>query len=283
MKKKLSWEEAVLWLRDQPDKIELVKACYYDDPLLDAVKRYYKSNEWKEIRNLLPARAGKVLDLGAGRGISSYAFAMDGWDTVALEPDKSDIVGAGAIRSVARDTGLNIEVREEWGESLPFPDNTFDVVHGRQVLHHADDLAQICREMSRVLKKGGLFIATREHVISRHSDLKVFQDNHPLHNLYGGENAYLLREYKTSIKNADLQLKKVLGPLESDINYAPFGIDELKRNVLEMFRRFGMDSFLKHVLSYKMMWDCFIMAYSLLDKSPGRLYSFVAFKSEVGQ
>jgi Asp/Glu/hydantoin racemase len=37
---KMSWEQAVLSLREQPDAHELVLACFYDDPLIDAARRY---------------------------------------------------------------------------------------------------------------------------------------------------------------------------------------------------------------------------------------------------
>jgi hypothetical protein len=39
--KAITWEEAVLWLRNQPDQAELVRACFYDDPLPAAAERYY--------------------------------------------------------------------------------------------------------------------------------------------------------------------------------------------------------------------------------------------------
>ena len=163
--KLLTWEEAVTWLKSQPEHVELVRACFYDDPLLSASERYLSSDEWQAVRALLPAPSGRALDLGSGRGISAFALARDGWETVALEPDPSLIVGAGAIRSLATEAELNIEVVEEWGEQLPFGDDLFDVVHCRQVLHHARDLAKLCEEIYRVLKPGGVFIATREHVI----------------------------------------------------------------------------------------------------------------------
>lgn len=59
-------------------------------------------------------------------------------------------------------------------------------VFARQVLHHARNLEMLCREVSRVLKPHGIFIATREHVISKPEDLARFLKKHPLHQFYGG-------------------------------------------------------------------------------------------------
>ena len=94
----ISWEEAVLWLRNQPDQLPLVRAGFYDDPLIEAARRYRISTEWQTVRRYLPAGQGRALDLGAGRGIASYALACEGWAVTAVEPDSSAIVGAGAIR-----------------------------------------------------------------------------------------------------------------------------------------------------------------------------------------
>src|SRR5437773_5489344 len=163
-----SWEQTVRWLREQPDQRELVLASYYDDPLSAAAMRYWQSAEWREIRALLPDPAGsKALDIGAGRGIASFALAKDGFEVTALEPDDSTLVGAGAIRALAREQQLAIMVRNEPAEHLPFEDGTFDLAFGRAVLHHTRDLDRTCRELYRVLKSGGTFIAVREHVISR--------------------------------------------------------------------------------------------------------------------
>ena len=56
--------------------------------------------------------------------------------------------------------------------------------------------------MFRVLRPDGIFIAAREHVISREADLGRFLDQHPLHHLYGGENAFLLERYIGALHNA---------------------------------------------------------------------------------
>lgn len=217
----MNWEKAVIELRSQEDKQDLVKACFYDDPLINAAQRYHRSTEWKEVIKYLPDKKGKVLDIGAGRGISSYAFAKDKWDVTAIEPDPSKIVGTGAIEELSRESGLKIEVIQKFGEKLPFADESFDVVYMRQVLHHANNLKNFCSEVGRVLKVGGVFIATREHVIFKKEDLPKFLANHPLHKFYGGENAFLLEKYKEAIENAGIKLEHILNTFESNINFYP--------------------------------------------------------------
>ena len=50
---------------------------------------------------------------------------------------------------------MQMTVVEAFGDKLPFDDGEFDLVLARQVLHHARDLPQLCREMARVLREGG--------------------------------------------------------------------------------------------------------------------------------
>ena len=59
----LTWEDAVVWLLEQPDQQELVEACYYDPPLIQAAKRFWNSDEWMEIRGWLPKNKAKALFL----------------------------------------------------------------------------------------------------------------------------------------------------------------------------------------------------------------------------
>ena len=104
-----TWEQAVQWLRSQPDRRDLVLAGYYDDPVEVAADRYWRSPEWLSARPLLPAAPGaRALDIGAGRGIASYALAKDGFEVIALEPDGSSLVGAGAIRALGKRLELSL-------------------------------------------------------------------------------------------------------------------------------------------------------------------------------
>lgn len=281
---RLTWEQAVQWLREQPDKQELVRACFFDDPLAKAAERFWSSEEWQAVRELVPpVPGGMALDLGAGRGISSYAMARDGWNVTALEPDPSALVGAAAVRELAEESGLDIRVVSDYSERLPFDDCCFDFVNCRQALHHARDIGRTCREIFRVLKPGGRLLATREHVISRRSDLPRFLEGHPLHHLYGGENAYLVSEYEQSIAQAGLRLVRTLAPLDSPVNFFPMSREQWLEYVSRPIGRYFGNSIAAHLCrrqGWFARWLLGISA-SLLngrDNTPGRLYSFLAIR-----
>ena len=274
-----TWEEAVLWLRGQPEKQDLVRACYYDDPLIDAAERYSRSEEWNEVSRLLQRRIPcRVLDIGAGRGISSHAFAKEGCKVIALEPDKSPLVGMGAIRELQKTSSATLKAVQGQGEALPFTDASFDIVYGRAVLHHARDLTRLCHDSARVLKHGGIFLATREHVISRHSDLNIFLRSHPLHALYGGENAFLLDHYKRALTTAGLKLQKVIGPYDSVINYAPVSQTQHQRDIASLLKRFVGQRVSQTVAGIPLAVGLFSRYLSFKCNTPGRLYSFLAVK-----
>ncbi|OCH89810.1 S-adenosyl-L-methionine-dependent methyltransferase [Obba rivulosa] len=102
-----------------------------------------------------------ILDVGCGPGTITIGLAsrvphgrVVGLDRVP-EP-----LEAG--RKLAAEAGVtNITFQEGDILSLPFPDGSFDLVHGHQVVQHSTDPVRALREMRRVARPGGL-VALRE-------------------------------------------------------------------------------------------------------------------------
>ena len=274
-----TWEDAVCWLREQSGSETAVRDAYYDDPLIDAADRFWRSNEWQAVREIIGTGPGDALDAGAGRGIASYALAKDGFTVTALEPDPSDIVGNGAIRALAAQTGLSIKVEQEISEQLPFESSSFDLVFARAVLHHIADLPAAMREFRRVLRKGGVFIATREHVISDSSQLPAFLDTHLLHHRYGGENAHPLRFYQDAIRGSGLRLERTIGSLDSPVNFGPQSVAEVDRRIVEQLVPMRwLRPVVTSISELPGVGKLMRGAASRIDRRPGRHAAFIARK-----
>ena len=62
---------AIIGFQGRREAEELLRSCYYDGPLLGAVRRYGIGIEWDAVCELPPDARGKALDLRLGRGISA--------------------------------------------------------------------------------------------------------------------------------------------------------------------------------------------------------------------
>lgn len=273
-----TWEEAVRWYRRQPDNEQAVRDNYFDLPVDGAAERYAGSEEFREIQRLLGAGAGRtLLDVGAGNGIASLAFARDGWKVTALEPDPSEEVGAGAIEHLSASSGLPIRVVRAVGERLPFSTAEFSAIHARQVLHHLSDLEAGVLEMARVLAPGGWLLATREHVADDAEQLAAFLRSHPLHALYQGENAHPLPAYLAAFRRAGLEKVEVWGPFGSILNHHPGTAAELAARV----RQWTRGGVLGCALGWLPVFRRSRMAAAeKRECPPGRLFSFLFRKPE---
>jgi ubiquinone/menaquinone biosynthesis C-methylase UbiE len=221
---RMTLDEAIRCLREDPSCAGLVEDAYLGRDVRESAVRFARSAEFAEVVRLIgPALSGAaVADIGAGVGIASYALLRAGASTVvAIEPDPSDEVGRGAIERLVAETSTPIEIVAGWGEALPLPDHSVDVVYSRQVLHHATDLGRFVSEVARVARPGGLWLACREHVVDDESQRQAFLRAHPVHRLAGGENAFPLPQYLDALAQHDLELQAVIGPWDSVINAFP--------------------------------------------------------------
>ena len=277
-----SWEGAISLLRKDPDHQQLIYDAYLTDDLVSNCERFSESTEFAEVLRLIAgyhSKAKNVLDIPGGNGIAAHAFASAGFTVTTVEPDVSSSVGRGAIASVMASKGLSVSIIEAYGEDLPFETEQFDIVYVRQGLHHAQNLGAMLKEYFRVLLNGGLLIACREHVVDDYGkSLQDFLDAQVDHQLYGGEHAFLLKDYRSEITAAGFEMLEEIEPYNSPINLHPNSLDDLKKKILDS--RGG--KILGIVLPDSMVEKIGMWRLKNI-KLPGRLYSFVAIKPASGQ
>jgi len=98
--------------------------------------------------------SGRVLDIGAGNGvmIPYVAAAGDDLEYHAIEPDPH--MRRRAARE-ARGTSPEVHLRGDHAESLPYADDSFDVVLSSLVFCTIADPETALEEVARVLRPGG--------------------------------------------------------------------------------------------------------------------------------
>jgi SAM-dependent methyltransferase len=94
---------------------------------------------------------GAALDVGCGTGALAARLAEAGYETVGVDPSEG-------MLEVLRQRSPRVRAVRASAESLPFPEDSFDVVLTVAVLHHIADRDGVRRtlaEMVRVAKPSG--------------------------------------------------------------------------------------------------------------------------------
>lgn len=287
----MNWEETIIYLRTKPEYQSILFDSYLNDDPIANVERFRSSREFTETLSIVRKNFPKgklLLEIGSGTGIAAAAFALAGYTVIATDPDTGEQTGCAAISRLKTKYQLTqLEVLESKGESLTFPDNSFDIVYVRQALHHAEDLNKMLQEISRVLKPGGGLVAVREHIIFNKKDKKSFLANHPLQKWYGGENAFYLEEYKNAIQGSGMVLDHVYKHFETVINYFPLSENEedkldehldtaIKQDLIRKIGPFGNWGVLQYL--YGKINEFRFGSAKDERRIPGRMYSFIAHK-----
>lgn len=111
-------------------------------------------------RDQLAAARGRVLEIGAGSGLSvpHYPSTID--ELVLLEPNRAF---RDRLAGVADQSSVPTSIVDGDAHALPFPDASFDTVTASLVFCSIDDPGPVLAEVHRVLKPGGRFLF-HEHV-----------------------------------------------------------------------------------------------------------------------
>ena len=113
-------------------------------------------------RELVAGLRGRVLELGAGTGLSFAHYPAAVEQLVAVEPEPT--MRSHAAKAAA-EVALDIELVDGTADALPAPDAAFDAVVVSQVLCSVPSQAGALAELRRVLRPGGE-LRFYEHVAS---------------------------------------------------------------------------------------------------------------------
>lgn len=151
----------------------------------------------------------KILELGCGNG----AFWLENRTRI---PHDTEIILSDISDGMLRDAKRNLSSENSQFSfyafdchEIPFPDHSFDRVIAGHLLFYCDDLPKVCKEIRRILKPGGLFLASTygtKHMMEisqlvQEFDNRIILSAEKLYERFGLENGQqLLSPYFSDIQ-----------------------------------------------------------------------------------
>ncbi len=100
---------------------------------------------------------GRILEAGTGRGYLAINLARLGYRLVSFDLSTEQLEFARQNLEANKLARL-VELRQEDGEKLSFPDCSFEIIFSVNMIHHLKDPYRVIDELSRVLVPGGKLI-----------------------------------------------------------------------------------------------------------------------------
>ena len=122
-------------------------------------------------RQLLRGLSGRVVEVGAGSGVSFAYCPRPVSELIAIEPERA--LRERAVQA-ADGAPISVQVRDGLAEHIPLPDASVDAVVFAGVLCSVADPRRVLHEARQVLLPGGE-LRFYEHVIARNARLRGLQ------------------------------------------------------------------------------------------------------------
>jgi len=153
-------DEAFARLRDgQGVQFEPVQGLSPEQYAADTLDPRRAEEAATVLERVTPVNGKRVLEIGAGCGVTHIVWTKKfGIEGMAVEPEGEGFDDSADIaRGLVAANGLDPDrIVGATGESLPFDNDSFDVVYSSNVLEHTADPKAVLREAVRVVKPGGV-------------------------------------------------------------------------------------------------------------------------------
>jgi SAM-dependent methyltransferase len=154
----------------------------------------------------LDAQPGEyILDLGCGDGQLTRRLRDMGVHVLGVD-------ASAEMVTAARERG--VEAEQAQAESLPFRDATFDAVFSNAVLHWVRGQDEMMKQVHRVLKPGGRFVAEmggHGNIAAIHVALLAVLDRHGYGDREEGVNYYPAPEsYRARLEGNGFRVEKIV-------------------------------------------------------------------------
>ncbi|OPY51555.1 MAG: 23S rRNA (uracil(747)-C(5))-methyltransferase [Methanosaeta sp. PtaU1.Bin060] len=128
----------------------------YQKCIWNSIRPGMLKRRWQEIiREGVGNETARVLDVGTGPGVIALLLADMGHSVTGLDRSEEMLKMA---RKNAKRLGLSVDFKQGDAESIPFEDQSFDVVVNRYVLWTVPHPERVLREWKRVLRPGGRLV-----------------------------------------------------------------------------------------------------------------------------
>lgn len=120
------------------------------------------AGEWHIFQKMLPDFKGKkVLDVGCGLGWHCK-YAADNGAAEVLGIDGSEKMLTAAAE---KNSASQISYRLMAAEQIDLPEKSFDIIVSSLVFHYIENVDQLFKKLSELLKQGGELVFSAEHPI----------------------------------------------------------------------------------------------------------------------
>jgi len=165
-----------------------------------------------EIEKFTNLKGRRILDFGCGSGAGTVHLSLQGVDVVGVDNNQP---GDDNIRE-AEKYALECKSKATFacmdGESLSFPEESFDAVLAIDVFEHLKDPQKVLSEIKRVLKVGGSLVMIWQPYFAPYGGHLKFYSKNPWRQLmpFFNKEKYLRKAYKRNpISSYEREIKVV--------------------------------------------------------------------------